>query len=101
MNVRLAAQILSNSVTTGFKYYRERENTKESFEGNLTHILFIKRHKKLNHISVTDTEGTEEMVSYVNDAFDVMNGRCYIYSIRRSTWRKDRQVLIKFELILL
>ncbi|KZR96074.1 Uncharacterized protein APZ42_009797, partial [Daphnia magna] len=71
MNVRLAAQILSNSVATGFKYYRERENTKESFE---------------------DTEGTEEMVSLINNAFDVMNGQCYKYSIRRSTWRKDRLV---------
>ena len=42
MNVRLAAKILSNSVATGFNYYRERENTKESFEGNLSHFYFIK-----------------------------------------------------------
>jgi hypothetical protein len=41
------------------------------------------------------------MVSQINDAFDVMNGRCNKYSIRRSTWRKDRQVLISSELILL
>ena len=76
MNVKLAAQIWSNSVATGFNYYRERENTKESFEGNLSHFYFIKWHKKLNHNSVTDTEGTEEMVSLINNAFDVMNGRC-------------------------
>ncbi len=41
MNVRLAAQVLSNSVATAFQYFRKQDNTKASFEGRLNKIIRI------------------------------------------------------------
>jgi hypothetical protein len=41
MNVRLAAQVLYNSVATAFQYFRKQENTKASFEGRLNKISRI------------------------------------------------------------
>ena len=57
MNVKLAAQTLSNSVSHALKFLRERENIQ----------------------SFSNTEGTEIFCSIINDGFDILNSR-HLYS---------------------
>ncbi|KZS06543.1 Uncharacterized protein APZ42_029972 [Daphnia magna] len=76
MSVKLAVQVLSNSVADGLKRYRLDKNA------NLANQF-------------KNCEPLENLVRLLNDSFDVMNSRRPIYAIRKGNWNERREVLSK------
>lgn len=104
MNVKLAAQILSQSVANGFKYFRTQSNEedKQQFARNnaLFRFFFFIFYFGLRLLiyfnsHLIDTKAIEEMVLLINDCFAIMNGRCRVKAITKRSWEKrDKAVYI-------
>lgn len=104
MNVKLAAQILSQSVANGFKYFRTQSNEedKQQFARNnaLFRFFFFIFYFGLRLLiyfnsHLIDTKAIEEMVLLINDCFAIMNGRCRVKAVTKRSWEKrDKAVYI-------
>ncbi|KZR97652.1 Uncharacterized protein APZ42_007352, partial [Daphnia magna] len=71
MTVKLCTQLFSESVACAFEYFAD-DLKLESFK---------------------DTKPTIKMVRMLNNAFDVMNGRCRSESINKSNWPGKKKIL--------
>lgn len=72
MNVRKAAQLLSDSVVHAIRHYRAHRTFGYLFKGS---------------------ESTEKFTKLMNDVFDIMNGRCVKQGINISNWCKKKEKL--------
>jgi hypothetical protein len=75
MNVRKAAQLLSDSVAHALRRYRRDKKFAYLFKGS---------------------ETTERFTKLINDVFDVMNGRCIKQGINVTNWWKKKKILYIF-----
>jgi len=79
MNVRKAAQLLSDSVVQAFRRYRKHKKFAYLFKGS---------------------ETTEKFTKLMNDVFDIMNGRFVAEGINLTNWWKKKRTLDAFLTVL-
>lgn len=79
MNVRKAAQLLSDSVVQAIRHYRAHRTFGYLFKGS---------------------ESTEKFTKLMNDVLDIMNGRCVKQGINIYNWCKKKEKLDTFLKIL-